>query len=57
MSDNELKDAVNARMVIQIEVHRLSLYSKSSGSDISLVGVRLHIGIKEQRIGSVGKER
>jgi len=57
LSDTEPNDAVNAGMAIEIDGRRIVLYSKSPASDISLVGVRLHIGIKEQRIGSVGKER
>jgi hypothetical protein len=43
-------------MVIQIEGHRIAVYRKSPGSDLSLVGVRLHIGFKQKVWGECRRE-
>ena len=53
MSDNELKDVVNARMAIKIEGRRIGLYGKSPASDLSLVSVRLNIGYQLITLSSV----
>jgi hypothetical protein len=55
VSDTELSDAGKARMAVQIEGLQLAVSSKSPPSDLWLVCVRLHIGFKWRRVGSVRK--